>query len=180
MSVVTIYALYDPRNGKVCYVGKTQQKPMDRLYRHIAAARQGRTTFVAAWIRALLYRGRRPVLEVLEETDNECGPAREQFWIEAFIVQGHRLKNMTKGGYGSLGYKHNAKARAKIKAKRVQQTFSEETREKFRQNMAGNQRAVGSRGGCGFQKTGMPVSERLKRSEAMKRVRSERFWSTRP
>lgn len=176
---ITIYALKHPKTGVVRYVGKTEQKPEDRLYRHIAAARSGRQSNVNVWLRTLLAKGLRPKLQILEVTTEKRGPKAERFWIEYFIIRGYRLKNMTTGGYGLLRYKHNEEARRKIREARAKQVITEEIREKLRQRMLGNKLAVGNSGNPGPRpQARWSIERKREMSKRMEKIRAEKFWST--
>lgn len=128
MMNVSIYSLTDPRTGQVRYVGKTQQRPINRLHRHLVRARSGSKSNVCVWLRSLLEEGLRPELSVLQVVSGPKGSETEKFWIEHFILAGAILTNMTHGGYGSLGYQHSEESKAKIRAARARQVFTQEQR----------------------------------------------------
>lgn len=92
-----IYALIDPTNTQLKYVGQTKRSAKERLRQHICEARSHRShTYCHKWIRKLLSQGSYPEIEVLETT-NELDPA-EVFWIQYWKFLGARLTNLTGGG----------------------------------------------------------------------------------
>ena len=105
-----IYALVDPRNGEVKYVGKTVFPVRERLGRHIREARQGVVSHKCNWIRQLLNQGLKPLVLLLEETED--WQTREVFWIAHYQSIG-KLTNLAEGGKGSSGYRLTAEQREK-------------------------------------------------------------------
>lgn len=104
-----IYALRDPRNGNIRYVGITKQPVRKRLSSHLAAARNGKPLHISAWIRQLSKEGLQPLAEVLEETSDT---GREAVWTAQFRGEGCDLTNLTGGGVS--GYCHTPEVREKI------------------------------------------------------------------
>lgn len=111
-----IYALVDPRDGSIRYVGKSTQG-LTRPRRHISRADQAGTKKVA-WLRSLSIVGVQPQISVLEVLPSEDGLAeREISWIAAGLnVYGWPLTNMTAGGEGMLGYRFSEESREKMAA----------------------------------------------------------------
>jgi len=88
-----VYALLDPDNG-LFYVGVTVD-PEERLERHISNCKHEHSK-AANYLFSLLHRGSRPIMVLLEWTDDK---AREDVWIQYFKeVLTIPLKN-TFGGY---------------------------------------------------------------------------------
>lgn len=73
-----IYALLDPRNDAIRYVGITKQTLKERTRQHLKSARNGIRLPVCAWIRKLLSESLKPSVKILEDTDDMM---REAFWI---------------------------------------------------------------------------------------------------
>lgn len=106
----TIYCLIDPRTNKIRYVGKADD-PDDRLKHHL---RERETTHKAKWIVSLKKRGLQPRLAILEEVRPGAWKEREQFWIAYLREQGCDLTNLTKGGDGTIGFRHSEKTKARL------------------------------------------------------------------
>lgn len=90
-----VYALIDPRDEAVRYVGQAHRLGQ-RLASHVSRAKrhQGRDMLpVSVWIRELVAEGLKPRLEVLDPEPDDYAEAR---WIGAFLrgPNGHRLTNV--------------------------------------------------------------------------------------
>lgn len=127
---VFIYALKCPTTGAIRYVGKAEN-PKSRLNEHCSKAKRFRY-HSALWIRSLLSRKLKPILEILAEVPEEHWQQWEVAWIEFFRDAGFDLVNRTPGGDGSYFSQHTPEARAKMSAGRLGRRHSIETREKMR------------------------------------------------
>jgi hypothetical protein len=177
-----IYALKDPRDGLVRYVGKTVAPIHIRLSNHISAAvKDGKDTYVCRWIRLLNAAGIRPIAEHIE-TVGDGWAEREAYWIGWHRAQGALLTNVTLGGEGSLGWRHSPEvkaligAAAKATAQRMalagikRASFSAESRALIAANSRGRTHTAESRALIGAAHRGMKhTAEALaKMSEASK------------
>src|SRR3990167_7541172 len=117
-----IYALVDPRNYEIRYIGKSIY-PNIRYKQHLKDITYN--PHKQHWIKMLASLGLQPLLEILEEVDNDNWQDIEIWYIEETKKCGHRLLNMTSGGDGLLN-------------------VSDETKEKLRLKMIGNRNAVGN------------------------------------
>lgn len=119
-----IYGLNDPETGECRYIGKADD-PHKRLFGcggHLK--RCHKKHHCACWIKSLVNRGLRPLLEVLQEVPVLEWELWERAWISASRKIGMDLTNVTDGGDGteggekhpSFGMRHSAEARAKISA----------------------------------------------------------------
>lgn len=91
-----IYALIDPRDGAVRYIGKANDSAK-RLKSHIRdARREARRTPVYAWIRKIVSMGMMPSFRVLETTDDWKEAERRH--IAEARARGERLLNVADGG----------------------------------------------------------------------------------
>ena len=88
MSVVSIYALRDPRTQEVRYIGKTIHSVSGRLRKHIGLARNGHRDHKYNWMRQLLVLGLEPVLDILELVSPDADWEESEMW---WIAEGHRL-----------------------------------------------------------------------------------------
>jgi group I intron endonuclease len=105
-----IYALIDPRDQQIRYVGKATDLSL-RLRNHIKDARKGKSDHKSRWIAVLLRADLRPALEILEQCPLSDWRARECYWIEHLRAQGCRLTNAKEGG---AGYDPTPETRAKM------------------------------------------------------------------
>lgn len=100
-SVPVIYALRDPRTGRIRYVGKTVDRE-SRIIDHISQARlnasRGRATRKEYWILQLDRLGLRPTVEVLEVVTCDTWEERERRWIAELRALGYELTNIAAGG----------------------------------------------------------------------------------
>lgn len=92
-----IYALRDPRDNQIRYIGQTRTFPLARLSQHITdatrpgAAKSPKNT----WINELIRIGKFPVVDTMEYCDTEDADQKEVQWIKRAIQQGHDLTNVT-------------------------------------------------------------------------------------
>lgn len=96
MPTVFIYALKDPDTGQIRYVGKAANLK-NRIRDHLRGRGKG---YRANWIRSLLVRGLKPVLEVVDEIPEVDWRSWEAAYIEYFRELGCCLVNGTNGGDG--------------------------------------------------------------------------------
>lgn len=84
-----IYALIDPRDNQVRYVGRTVN-PDSRLYQHLK-----KSTGLAKqlWLAELKAIGLTPKFEILEIVPIKREKIAEQFWISYHVYKGASLTN---------------------------------------------------------------------------------------
>lgn len=83
---INIYGLVDPRTNAVRYVGRTKQRLPMRLHQHIGNARRVKYQHARAkWIRELLEAGLKPLITLLEKTNDENQIAEENKWFGRFL-----------------------------------------------------------------------------------------------
>jgi hypothetical protein len=87
---VYIYALIDPRNNSVRYVGQTLYPTM-RLHSH---NRPTDSLPKSQWIRELSAEGHTARMEILEETTKAAARVRELYWIAEHLSRGAALTNV--------------------------------------------------------------------------------------
>ena len=112
-NLVSIYALIDPRDNSVRYVGKTTMTLAGRLSAHVSDCHK-RNNHRSNWIKLLLRLGVRPVIELIEEVPADVWEDRERYWIAHFIESGSALTNSTTGG--EKGAEASQEVRAKMAA----------------------------------------------------------------
>ena len=122
-----IYTLTDPITNQVRYVGKTIRPLSDRRNKHVQDAKRT-LNHRACWIRGLLSKGVKPIIELLEEVPNSEWQECERFYISYFRFLGFRLTNILDGGncdvptryiskklsVAGTGRKHTPEAKRKI------------------------------------------------------------------
>jgi hypothetical protein len=95
-----IYVLKDPITNRIRYVGKTNDIP-NRKHKHIKDAKNGNgKNHRIYWLRSLLERGLRPILEVIDRVLVSEWKEKEQFYIKKYQDEGEDLTNSTLGGDG--------------------------------------------------------------------------------
>lgn len=100
LQTVFIYALKDPRDGAVRYIGKAKD-PRRRLYLHLREAQRGENhTHKNCWVRSLLLSGENPGLEILDEVPDWQQNFFERAYIKVYREAGTKLTNLTDGGDG--------------------------------------------------------------------------------
>jgi hypothetical protein len=110
---VYIYALFDPRDGEIRYVGKTDDL-CRRYAHHLCPAYYKRGHKKFKWIQSLERRQLTPRLLVLQECDESTWIEAERWWIWHLRREGNRLTNMTAGGDGTWGYRHSPESKQKM------------------------------------------------------------------
>jgi hypothetical protein len=114
MKTVYIYALIDPRNEQVRYVGKSKF-PKKRLNGHLQGARKGFKTHRHNWIRQLLNEGLKPDLLILEEVKENEWEQAEKKWIVYYRDEnGKDLTNTAEGGQAPPPYQHTEESRKRV------------------------------------------------------------------
>ncbi|QCX81066.1 hypothetical protein C9F11_37415 [Streptomyces sp. YIM 121038] len=86
----TIYALIDPRDNKIRYIGKTEKPVLTRLGSHLATPTN---PAMRVWINALSLQGMTPRIEPLTTVPVPLLNHEEQLQIRRHADQGHRLLN---------------------------------------------------------------------------------------
>lgn len=82
--MITIYALVDPRDGRVRYIGRTSQSLVERLQGHCDyAARYRSQTPLMRWLRELLAAGISPRIRALAVVSDVLADAAEHQYIAA-------------------------------------------------------------------------------------------------
>lgn len=98
---IKIYTLSD--NTGVRYVGQTKT-PSKRLYKHIYEAKKhGSRNKRCSWIKSLLNKNERPILNIIDEVSMDEWAFWETYWISQMKQWGFRLVNDSNGGEGSYG-----------------------------------------------------------------------------
>lgn len=110
---VYIYTLED-KLGNVRYVGKTNDISA-RLLNHLADVTKNVKTHKTNWIKSLLNKGERPIINVLDEVPLTEWHYWEKYWIQQVKSWGFNLVNHCEGGEGlSFGNQTSFKKGASV------------------------------------------------------------------
>lgn len=133
--MVYIYTLSDPITSEIKYCGKTKNIK-ERLSGHLKDKKHNKEKF--DWILKIKSNKLKPLLEIIDEVDDENWDFWEKFWIAQLKCWGFRLFNKTNGGeYGVTGYKHTEEAKRKISESQTGKKFSKEWRENISESRRG-------------------------------------------
>lgn len=99
---VYIYALIDPRDDKIRYIGKSIS-PERRYEQHLheKEINEGKI----GWINGLQMRGMQPEMKILEVAHEKNWEKRERWWIKRGREFGWPLLNISPGGEGNSFYR---------------------------------------------------------------------------
>lgn len=97
MRDVFIYALVDPLDNQIRYVGQSVD-PTKRLLHHVLPSGLKEKNYKANWMKQLSVLGLQPKLIILEKTLDAFANDRERFFIRIYGSFGFKLTNMTQGG----------------------------------------------------------------------------------
>lgn len=109
---VTIYALADPDDHRIYYVGASL-RPKVRYHQHLQAAKNPERTAIRDWLRGLVGKGQRPVLLPLKRVRPAKAAAEEHLWIAALKMRGHPLTNVNNVYFGK--YTDSERARCRVR-----------------------------------------------------------------
>lgn len=131
---VFIYYLSDSK-GNIRYVGKTKNEPRKRLYKHILECKSEEISHKINWIKSLLNKGERPIIEVIDEVPEGEWQFWEEYWISQLKSWGFQLTNLTIGGDGGNGYKHTSDSKKKMSKSKLVSKLSEEQKKKISESV---------------------------------------------
>lgn len=115
---VLIYTLTDPNSLQVRYVGKTTRSLNRRWHEHLRSKNKSHTV---SWIKSLLNKDQRPIIELLDESSQEMWQIDEKYWISQFKSWGFNLTNDKEGGQGGT---HSEETRQKMSKTRKGRKYS--------------------------------------------------------
>lgn len=96
-----IYSLNCPYTGSPMYIGASRQTKNKRFLHHIHHIEK---TKKCIWIKSLLDKGLKPIMEIVEYVDKAEMDFWEMHYISLYRSWGFDLKNTKIGGKGRLGY----------------------------------------------------------------------------
>lgn len=133
-----VYALHDPRDWSVRYIGKSTSS-LQRPRAHVTRSAFERT-HKARWIQSILREGLEPGVSILQRCERAADLSEaERHWIAHYRSNGTRLTNATDGGNGCLGRVSSPETRAKKRAKMLGFRHSDETKRRISLSKAGRQ-----------------------------------------
>lgn len=175
-----IYCLRDPITNLPRYIGKAND-PFKRMKGHLRDAKY-RRSHREKWIAALLDKGLRPMLEVLDEVPNELWETYERDYVAGFRMLGFPLVNGTDGGDGisnpslavrqkisvtKTGSRASAETKAKMSRSQTGRRHTDESREKMNRVQAGRTFSDEARAKISQTLTGKKQSEETRRKRGL-------------
>ena len=109
-----IYALVNPRNNHVRYIGKAND-PNKRLKEHLRL--MGKNPWFNRWLSQLIDIDIKPIIRLIMEIPKSEWGKWEKHWITSFRWAGEKITNLHDGGTGGntmSGRKHSLKTRQKM------------------------------------------------------------------
>ena len=128
-----IYALMDPRDGAVKYIGKTINLK-SRMQSHQNGIGKFR---LGAWLSGLKRKGLYCRYVVLEEYEGEGWELRERYWIGYYRDLGADICNLSNGGEGQVGRKLSAESCQKLRDAFKGRPIPQEMRECISKSLTG-------------------------------------------
>jgi hypothetical protein len=159
---VFIYVLKHPVTNEIRYVGLTRF-PVKRLNNEI---NYPHTSHLRNWVNRLKSELLKPVMELVEETEEGLACDAERKWIAEMRARGCRLLNFTDGG--ERGYTYPDEVRAAISAAnkgRKKGPLSAETKAKISASLKGREITPGNGkffAALNVKRKGIPLSEETK------------------
>jgi len=118
MSKIQIYTLDCPDENIPKYVGVTIRKLETRLVEHIYSGnRKGKKNLKSSWIKGLLNKGKKPLINLLDIVEEKDWQFWEQYYISLFKSFGFKLKNSDDGGYRRITFFTSEETKKKISLK---------------------------------------------------------------
>lgn len=133
-----IYALKDPGDASIRYVGFTSKSLKARLTSHL---KDRNPSHRKNWITSLKAKQQRPIIELVADISLDEWGLEERKWIKHFKDIGCELVNHTEGGEGILGFRHSAETREFLRQNTLKQFESPEARAAVSRQHAG--KAIG-------------------------------------
>lgn len=122
-----IYALVDPRDDLIRYVGQSAIG-IQRARQHLEPSELKLDTYKVRWIKTLLRLSMKPQIKVLERVNsvNELNPAEIKWIAEVKRTSGTKLTNATSGGGGAQGVSDETRAKMSASQKRAWAALSDD------------------------------------------------------
>ena len=117
METIYIYSLKNPITNEIRYIGKTGNLHR-RLQNHISHSKTLNTR-IGNWIKSLIKENLLPIIQVIEECNENNWEEKEIYWIQYYKDLGCNLVNFRKGGNEPPVIKKQYQKFTKVKDKYV-------------------------------------------------------------
>jgi hypothetical protein len=162
-----IYALCDPRNGQIRYIGKANNIGQ----RYATHLREKSKCHRSVWIQSLLAMGIKPELTIIENVEADATwQDRERFWIKHYRSLGYDLTNYTDGGEGGDTGNGLPERRRAVSESLKGRVFTEEHRKKLSESNRRRVISEASRQKMSVARKGHKLSEDHCRKLSMARM----------
>lgn len=118
MGTTFIYALIDPRDNQIRYIGKTNNIKT-RLKEHCTFCSLQSQTHKNNWVKLLLKENLKPEIEIVDEVNESEWQFWEKHYISLYKSWGFKLTNSNDGGHGGLNPCLEVKLQMSLKRKGV-------------------------------------------------------------
>lgn len=132
-----IYTLKHPDTQEIRYVGKTVQQLKYRLATHISRSKKYRYAYVNCWIYSLLQEGKKPLIELIEEIEDNLWEEREIYWIQYYSSRTRLTNFQLGGGHSNIGKELKEEHRKAISESLKGKPRDEETKRKISESHKG-------------------------------------------
>tara|TARA_R110002111_G_scaffold83877_2_gene131624 strand:- start:107 stop:610 length:504 start_codon:yes stop_codon:yes gene_type:complete len=92
--------------------------------------------YVSDWIKSLLNENLKPVIEIIEETNELYWANREKYWIRYYRNLNCKLCNLTDGGESNNGYVYSEELKEIRRQARLGWVIPEETKNKISKSLS--------------------------------------------
>lgn len=137
MKTIYIYTLSCPISKEIRYVGKTISIKK-RLQSHLDYAKnpKRKRRHVSDWILSLLNQNLKPIITIIEETDEDNWAHREMYWIKHFKSLHFNLCNLTDGGESNTGYIYSEELKEIRRKARIGYSIPENVKRKISKTLS--------------------------------------------
>lgn len=126
---IFIYVLTEPNGKTIRYVGKSNEFRIGkRLHEHCRYSQLHLHTHKNNWIKSLLANNQRPVLNIIEECQENNFVEREKYWVSYYKKIGCNLTNSTIGGEGAIRI-HN-----RVISEKQKKTISKTLKQRYKEH----------------------------------------------
>lgn len=132
-----IYTLKHPDTNEIRYVGKTIQQLKYRLATHISRSKKYRYAYVNCWIYSLLQEGKKPIIELIEEVENNQWEEKEIYWIQYYSTRTRLTNFQLGGGHSNVGKELKEEHKKAISESLKGKPRDEETKRKISESHKG-------------------------------------------